>query len=54
MMMMIITMLTKVLDGNSFVTMVVCLSQSEKNGGETWFSLCYGQRISQLTYRMNR
>ena len=26
----------KVLQGNSFLTMVVCLSQSEKNGGETW------------------
>ena len=28
--------MTKVIKGDSFVTMVVCLSQSDKNGGESW------------------
>ena len=29
--------MTKVIKGDSFVTMVVCLSQSDKNGGESWW-----------------
>ena len=28
--------MTRVIRGDSFVTMVVCLSQSDKNGGESW------------------
>ena len=28
--------MTRVVKGDSFVTMVVCLSQSDKNGGESW------------------
>ena len=28
--------MTRVIKGDSFVTMVVCLSQSDKNGGESW------------------
>lgn len=46
--------MTKPLDGNSLVTMVVCLSQSQKNGGETWYSLCYGERINKLAARVER
>ena len=33
---MLAQVMTKVISGNSFLTMVVCLSQSDKNGGETW------------------
>ena len=46
--------MTKPLDGHSFVTMVVCLSQSAKNGGENWFSLCFGERISKLISKVPR
>jgi len=46
--------MTKPLEGNAFVAMVVCLSQSCKNGGETWFSLCYGERLSKLTAGVER
>merc|ERR1712115_515664 len=38
----------------SFVTMVVCLSQSDKNGGESWYSLQYGERLAGLSANISK
>ena len=40
--------LWRTMDGEAITNMVVCVSQSEKNGGETWCSLNYGERLSKL------
>jgi len=46
--------MTKVIKGDSFVTMVVCLSQSDKNGGESWYSLQYGERLAGLSANISK
>eukprot|EP00090_Calanus_glacialis_P026124 TRINITY_DN40975_c0_g1_i1.p1 TRINITY_DN40975_c0_g1~~TRINITY_DN40975_c0_g1_i1.p1 ORF type:complete len:325 (-),score=65.73 TRINITY_DN40975_c0_g1_i1:7-954(-) len=40
--------LAKTLDGEAITAMVITLSQSEKNGGETWCSLKFGETVNQL------
>lgn len=46
--------MTRVIKGDSFVTMVVCLSQSDKNGGESWYSLQYGERLAGLSANISK
>ena len=36
------------LDGDALTSVVVCLSQSPQNGGESWWSLNYGAKFTKL------
>ena len=46
--------LWRTLDAETITNMVVCLSQSEKNGGETWCSLNYGEKLSKLRSKVQK
>ena len=41
-------------DASVHVGMVACLSQAPQNGWETWFSLNFGQNISNLAYVLKK
>lgn len=47
-------LMTKPLNGTALQAMVVCISQSLKNNGESWFSLSFGERLHRLTANVER
>lgn len=40
--------LSRSLDGNCILAMMICISQAPQNGWETWFSCGYGERLARL------
>lgn len=45
---MLAVLLAASLKGETLFSLVICLSQSEKNGGESWCSLKFGETASKL------
>ena len=45
---MLANIISGALDGASFCNMVICLSQSDNNGSESWSSLNFGARMAKL------